>query len=645
MKAAFRSLLILLLVVSMLFIVSCKQKNPDTNPDDNPPAPPQDDTPAEPTKPTDTRPPETGDYIYRNGFCDYVVLMPQDATSYEIAARDEFLTLFSEATSYTMTVVTDNETVPEGKYYISIGDTKALRESGISATEAELGYSGYKIVNLNKNIYISGDVDRNCPGTLYGVYGLLADCFNYKAYAADCYRLDKSHKVALRAWNTTEVPDFNMRSLGYLDLNQDSQYANRMRLQQFNGSMTSNEWVTNGHSMCESLLNPNAYIDQHPEWYYLVAGSYTLCMTNSEIVEAMANRVKTELEKNTVARYMMLGQSDTSASCQCKNCQKRAEELGGSYSAVQLEFINKVADIVTPWLNETQPGRDMTFYTFAYWWSLNPPGVNAEGKRYMYARDNVGIMFAPLNMDYRYPVESTKNAQYDAALNGWAEVTKHLTVYYYPISFHNYLLPFNDFGSLTANIRQLKEMDCEYFFTQGPHNESRGAAMQDLKIFVQAQLLWDSTQNLEQLVKEFNTYYFGAAADAMQEYYDITRNWYEADINGALENTGLCGVSWGNEDAYPKDFVEYMTSCLDAAQSAIEAYQTTDPTLYDAIYWRIEKERLTVTYLNLLNYTSYYSSEEVYQMALHFKETAEHFNITSYKEGGSITVFLQPYLN
>ena len=342
----------------------------------------------------------------------------------------------------------------------------------------------------------------------------------------------------------------------------------------------------------------------------------------------------------------MLGQSDTNAPCQCPTCKQRASELGGSYSAVQLEFINKVVDIVTPWLEEAQPGRKMTFYTFAYWWSLNSPGVDENGNRYVYARDNVGIMFAPLNMNYRYPVTDAVNAQYNEALLGWADVTEHLTVYYYPISFHCYLLPFNDFGSLPSNIRQLVDLECEYFYTQGNGNDTRGAGMQDLKAFLHAQLLWDSSQNLEDLVKEFNTYYFGAAADNMQSYYEMTRSWYEADINGALKDTGLCGVNWGTEAAYPKDFVEQLTSILDAAQESILDLKETDSELYEKLYWRIEKERLTVTYLNLRLYSSFYSSKEAYEMASHFKETLDHFNIARIAEtGGDVTTFLQPFLN
>ena len=627
MKKINRILLALLLIVSVALSTACGFGNSSN-------------------KDTSTgKAPETGSYIYRNGYCDYVLLVPENPTPYEASARDEFLTLFSEATSYNMEVVTDTQGVPKGKNFISLGDTLQLRASGISATERELGYSGYKIVTKDNNVYISGDVDRNCPGTLYGVYGLLNECFNFKAYSASAYRLDKETRVPLRAWNIKDVPDIDMRSLGYLDLNQDAQYANRLRVQQWNGSSTSNEWVTNGHSQLESLMNPSNYRDEHPDWYWQSSNSLTLCYTNPEVVEKMAERVMYELGNNTVAEYFMIGQSDTNSSCACATCSKRAAELGGSYSAVQLEFINKVSDIVTPWLEETQPGREMTFYIFAYWWSLNPPGLDESGNRYVYARDNVGIMYTPLNMNYRYPIDEPQNSQFYSALQGWNEVTDHLTVYYYPVSFHNYILPFNDFGALADNIRILVDMGCEYYYTQGNGNDTRGCAMQDLRAFVQAQLLWDCSQNVEDLVKEFNTYYFKDAANAMQRYYDLTRSWYEADINGALVDTGKCGVAWGNENAYPKDYVDFLESCMAEALVEIEHYKETDPELYEELYWRIEKERLTVTYLNLKNYTHYYSSEQIYEMAVHFQETTTHFNIVTISEGGTVASFLQPFLN
>lgn len=628
MKKIYRILLVVLLIVSFALSAACGTAKPSVSTGD----------------PSNSSAPETGLFIYRNGYCDYVLLMPENPTPYESAAKDEFLNLFAEATSCNMEVVTDSQGVPAGKNFISLGDTLQFRASGISATEEELGYSGYKIVTKDNNVYISGDVDRNCPGTLYGVYGLLYECFNFKAYSANAYRLDKATRVALRQWNITDVPDMDMRSLGYLDLNQDAAYANRLRVQQWNGSSTSNEWVTNGHSMMPFLVSPTLQAE-HPDWFFQSSNALTLCYTNEELIAYMVERVKGELTKNTVAEYFMIGQTDTNSSCSCASCSKRAAELGGSYSAVQLEFINKISDIVTPWLEETQPGREMTFYTFAYWWSLNPPGVDADGNRYIYARDNVGIMYTPLNMDYRYPIDATQNALFYSALKGWLEVTDHLTVYYYPISFHNYILPFNDFGAVAENIRILVDMGCEYYYTQGNGNDTRGCAMQDLKAFVHAQLLWDSSQNVEDLAREFNIYYFKDASAAMQRYYDLTRSWYEADINGALVDTGKCGVSWGSTDAYPKDYVEFLSACMDDALAAIEHYKETDPELYEELYWRIEKERLTVTYLDLKNYNYYYSADQLYAMALHFKETAEHFNIVTISEGGSVTSFLQPFLN
>lgn len=640
MKSIAKRILLLLLVCSFALFAACgkdqgNQQTTDSNSQST-------QSPEEPDNPSY---PDTGEHIYYNGFCDYVLMIPAISTSYEGAAKDEFVDLFREATTYTIPVITDAQDIPEGKHIISLGNTSALRNSGVAVTRDELGYSGYKIVTVGKDVFISGDNSRICPGTLYGVYGFMNACFGYKQYSAECFRIDHVNKLTLKEWSITDVPDFDMRSLGYFDINSDATYANRMRLQQFNGPMTANEWVDNGHSMLQGLLNPGTYAAEHPDWYNINTYGYTLCLTNDEAMRAMADRVKTKLQENTVAEYFMLGQSDTNQSCTCANCQKRAAELGGSYSALLIEFINKISDIVTPWLAETQPGRHIEFYTFAYWWSLNPPGTDANGRRYVYARDNVGIMFTPLAMNYSYPITDVENSVFNSALNGWCEVTKLLTVYYYPISFHNYFLPFNQFGSLQTNMQHLKELGCKYYFTQGPHNETPGAALQDLFIYVQAQLLWDTTQSVEDLAAEFIRNYFADAAEPMQKYYDVTRAWYEMDLNGALRDAGQCYGDWGNENGYPKDFLDYLASCLDEGLTAIEKYKTTDPDLYDALYWRIEKERLTVMYVDLKNYTSYYNQEQVYEMAMHMKETCEHFSITSVWEGYPVSTFVSQYIN
>ena len=142
-----------------------------------------------------------------------------------------------------------------------------------------------------------------------------------------------------------------------------------------------------------------------------------------------------------------------------------------------------------------------------------------------------------------------------------------------------------------------------------------------------------------------NQYYFADAGDAMQKYYDVTRAWYELDLNGALRDAGQCYGDWGNENAYPKDFLDYLASFLDEGLAAIEKYKETDPALYDTLYWRIEKERLTILYVDLKNYTSYYNQEQVYDMAMHLKETCEHFSITSVWEGYPVSTFVSQYTN
>lgn len=585
---------------------------------------------------------ETEKYIYRNGYCDYVVVTPSSPTNYELAAVDEFVDLFKEATGYSFTVVKDNQT--DGvKSYISLGNTAQFKASGISVSTEELGYSGYKIVTKEDNVFICGDTARNCPGTLYGVYGFMNKSFNFKQYSADCFHIDKTSRLKLNDWNLKDVPDIDMRSVGYLDLNKDVVYANRMRLQQWNGSTTSNEWVVNSHSQLEYMLRPQTYYEDHPDWYYSTNEGYSLCFTNQEVVEAMISRVKDELERNKTAEYLMLGQSDCSSPCQCNNCKARANSFGGSYSAVQLEFINKISDAVTPWLNQTQPGRKMTFYFFAYWWSLNPPGLNSNGQRYITCRDNVGVMWTPLSMNYKYDICNTVNSNYRSSLDGWCECTKNLTIYYYPISFKHYLINFNDFGSMEENIRYVVSKGCKYYYTQANGNDTRGAALQDLRTFVVSQLLWDSSLHYEDLVKEFILNYFADASTAMQKYYDVTRTWYT--IGGeAVKDTGLTGADWCNMDAFPKDLVDSLDMILDDALKAIEKYKTTDFAVYEKLYWRIEKERLTTTFIDLQLYSSYYSKGVLYEKATHFKDTIEHFNITSMGEGAiSISDFVAQF--
>jgi len=586
------------------------------------------------------------DYIWNNGYCDYVLVIPEKATSYEISASDEFVELFKEATTYKMSVVKDNE-LSENQKFISLGNTKQLRETDMEISKSQLGYSGYKIKTVGNNVYISGDVSRNCPGTLYGVYGFMNKCFNFKQYSKDCFKIDKKGKLKLEDLDITDIPDIDMRSVGFLDLNQDAQYANRMRLQQFNGSSTGNEWIMNGHSQLESLLPYAVYGTAHPEWYCdATPGGHTLCYTAEGVVEEMAKRVETELQINTKAEYFMIGQSDCNKSCDCDGCKTLANSYGGSYSAVQMEFINKVARAVREWIDVNQPGRHVEFYIFAYWWSLDPPGIDPQtNQRYVTLDDNVGIMWAPLAMNYKYDIKDAENSRFYSSITAWTECTKNITVYYYPVDFHQYLIPFNDFGSIKPNIEFLKSIGCKYYFTQGNSNDTCGAALQDLKVFVQSQLLWDCSQNVEDLAKEFITNYFGLASKSMQKYYDVLRSWFAINNNNALSDSGLTYGDFLTQDAFPKEFVDELDSIFESAHKEIESLKSTDSELYETLYYRIEKERLTEYFIDLSIYSAEYSSTALFKKVEQFRKIAGYFNITLYCEGGYIDTFLSKFAN
>ena len=90
---------------------------------------------------------ETGNYIIENGITNYKVVIPENALTKEVLAKDELVQFIAKSTGVTLQVVNDSEvSYDTTQNYISIGHNKLLESSGIETTREELTYDGFKII-------------------------------------------------------------------------------------------------------------------------------------------------------------------------------------------------------------------------------------------------------------------------------------------------------------------------------------------------------------------------------------------------------------------------------------------------------------------------------------------------------------------
>src|SRR5690606_1757988 len=97
-------------------------------------------------------------------------------------------------------------------------------------------------------------------------------------------------------------------------------------------------------------------------------------------------------------------------------------------------------------------------------------------------------------------------------------------------------------------------------------------------------------------------------------YFDLLRMNYEiwqTRDNVQLYNSGSISLNTYNPTYWTRDYLDQLDALFDNMIESIEHYQTTDPDLYETLYVRIMKERLTIYML----YLNFYFDEFTYEEA------------------------------
>lgn len=579
--------------------------------------------------------PDATEYkLVDNGASSYKIILPEQSTEMLDYAAKELQSFMAEATGVTLEIISDAK-VESAEQVISLGKTHVATELGVEVTdEDDLGTSGYRIKTVGSSIAIVDDIEGDGEGVLYGVYDFMEDAIDFKVYAADEIVYTKGKDVPLYAYDEIVDPTFDERSLSYREMIKDVDYRHRMRLFDL---YTTEKWSAYGHSQVSMIL---PYTGEHPEWY--ASGGTQLCWSAGEEMEqAFAENLIEIIKNRPNATYFMLGQEDTTNICGCDKCVKNtSDDKYGSYTGLQIVFLNNVIDIVEKWREQECPERELRYVCFSYQISFTPPLKKADdGSRVLYHEDcmpaeQLYILFAPIEADYSELLKdeevSVNKRTYDA-LVGWTQlVGERLLVYEYDTNYRTYYSNFDNFEVVEEHYETYKEYGIDFMYSQGPV-DAYIPCFTEMRIFVESQLMWDlENRNYNDLVNEFMAVYYKDAAPAMRKYYDYIREVYAALPDGG---TGLIYAQLDTPSYYTFENMEQMDKYLDEALLAIEPLRKTDNELFSKLYYRIKKENVSTLWLKLNTFSLYYKEDEIENIALEFYYLTKHFGMEQYKEG------------
>ncbi|MBQ3019737.1 MAG: DUF4838 domain-containing protein [Clostridia bacterium] len=589
------------------------------------------------------------EYLYQDGVSEYSVLIPNDANYYEDFAARELAENLERSTGNRIPIVTD-KTLKNANRVISLGHTKLWDQKvNVTLSDREIMEGGYYVQTVEKNIYISTPDSASGGGVLYGVYDFLKDTIGYEFYAADEIQYQEKKEIPLIDYaGTTVNPTFEMRMLPNADLRDNSDTVRRYRMISPNSEFGLIAW---GHGQASQYIHPDAqctcgtsscgngitYRQHHPDWF--TKGDVQLCWTGGELLEEVAaNRFIDYFQQHPDAQYFMFGQEDNRAACECDRCQAAIAEYGGNAAGLQVAFVNKIIERTTAWLEENQPGRRVKYIIYAYYATEEAPvKKNEKGEIVPYSEkvvpaDDLYVFYTPIGANFAFQIDSPQNADTYKNLSDWSVIADgQLIMYLYDINFRNYLINFNNFGTVKGMYELCNELGVTCISSQAA--DSYTACFQEMRAYVESSLMWNVNQSYDDLVRKFMKAYFKDAADYIYEFYQITRDRYAYYQNAVDISSGGIYGDVNSAELWSQSVVEKMDAVFKKAEASIEKYKESDPMLYEKLMIRIKKEYLSPLYLKITLYRSSYSSEEMAEMRDEFKYYATMFKLSESQEG------------
>ncbi len=598
--------------------------------------------------PTDNKPDKTAYNLVQDGVSEYKIVLSATATANELFAANELANFLNLATGAELEIVTDEE-YPSSDAIIAIGNTRQAQAAN-AVSGQNLATSSFVLKTIGNSLYVTADKNGDGEACLYGVYQILQDAVNFRVYAADEIGYDTNNDtIPLYNYDKVYKPTFDQRELGYASIANDETYKKRMRLVWHD---TDVRWTLHGHTQASHFVNPDfsdtlhpehegmTYGQAHPDWF---DGGQLCWSAGAEMERVAAEKLIWYIENYPQGEYIMLGQMDNTDYCSCDRCKAKMAELGINPAGMQILFLNNVIKIAEQWRAENRPEQDVKYVTFAYNGTLQPP-VKKDGNGNLVAindqvkpHDKLYIYFTPIETDFAVDLSNQRNLSVMEALNGWnALASGRIMVYIYDINFHNYFINFNNFGTVEGMYRDYLDNGVYYMYSQGPI-DTCVPCFQEMRVFVESQLMWDIGQGYDNLVNEFMQAYYRDAAPAVRKFYELIRNRYARYY--AVDDTSLGGGiydSIGDSDIWTENLVNALGDALDDALSAVEKYKTTDNELYAKLHDRIMKEYLSVIFLKLSYYQASYTSAQIAEMKANFKYYTTYFQITNYAENDSL---------
>lgn len=590
---------------------------------------------------------KSGYKLVKNGISEYKILLPQQASATEMLAANELQTFIKQATGANLAIAYEDESSKDVPV-ISIGETRLAAENGISAEGKQLNRSGYIMKTVGNKLFILGGENFSGMGCVYAAYDFLEDCIGYRYYHADEVYYEQKSTVDLYKYDEVIIPSIDFRATSYPALENDAEYMRRLRF-----FTQDEEYGWYAHTQMQTVVNRTEHADrvydETKDDYWFANSDQQLCWTAGEELEKQAAEdLWNNITNNPDKIYFQLGQADNANFCTCNRCTEAKEEWGMNDAGLQINFANHVVEIIDNKVKETYPeGRDVRITIFAYMGTDDAPVVQDENGKWVAFSDKVKpheklyFQYAPIYTNYSYDLTHSSNTDTYTNLIKWNDLLGEkgrMSLWTYETNFAYFMYNFNNFATYQSQLKTFVENGIDNIFSQGPSRTNQ-PCFQELRLFVESQLMWDLDKNYNELVDEFIAAFYKDAQAEIKEYYELIKFRYEQMevLEGEKFDTIYSDI--GSKTIWTQGVVDKIDGIFKRAYAKIEKYKTSDPAMYTKLFERIKELELTNIYTQLSHYRDNFEQETLNTMIDEFNYYTSKFGIIHYREGTSTTVY------
>jgi hypothetical protein len=512
--------------------------------------------------------------LTNNGESGYKIVICRTASEIVKHAVAEFRMYLKQISDADIPIITDDQ--PLGRQEIIVGDSDHLKQVKASIDFHRLGSDGFTTCTGDEYLVMAGGSDQ---GTLYAVYSFLEKYLGCRWYSSKVSHIPRKSEITIDQINDTQIPSLKFREVYYADA-MDPAFAARQKLNG-NASIIQNGklarekhrgWGTWCHTFY-TFVPPDKYFAEHPEYFSLINGKREpvsqLCVTNPDVFKITLAELKKRIQENPEDHYWDVSQNDRHSNCTCPKCQAVDEREVTPMGSV-LEFVNKIASEFP----------DKTISTLSYQYTRRPPAKIRPA-------ENVSIMLCSIECNRSEAILTDPlSASFRSDVQDWSEICDKVFIWDYVVQFSNLVSPFPNLRVLQPNVQFFVANNAQGMFAQG--NREVHGEFAHLRAYLLAKLLWDPDCDVNKIMDDFLSGYYGAAGRLIREYIDL--------MHDELEKSGKPLNIFGG----PKDHVDgYLSEELIARYDEIfddaEQCVASDPE----VLLRVQEARMPLMYAKL----------------------------------------------